>query len=119
MSVEIFELKEVHITLLKNLRWGVNQGIISNQANDGEELAPPFGFDSIYEAFDLIINGKPEGIDILSADSLPSYSEERKAEWDVLYSELPKALEIILQTGRFEVGIYKTKWHIRNWEKIK
>lgn len=120
MSVIKFELKKEHVLLLKNLRWSVNnQGIISGVADEGDETAPPFGEYNIYDAISLILNGKPKDIDLLTHDSFFTYTDEEMAEWDKLYSELPTALEIILFNGSFELGVYKTKYHDRNWVKIK
>jgi hypothetical protein len=119
MSVLKLELKKEHVELLKHLRWSLKDNVVSGISNDGEEFAPPFGEDSIYEAIDLILNGKPENFDPLSTEDIKEYSEEQKAEWDKLYSELPLALDVILFNGNFELGTYKTKWHLRDWKKIK
>lgn len=119
MSVIKFELKKEHVLLLKNLRWSVNhQGIISGVADEGDETAPPFGEYNIHDAINLILNGKPKDIDLLTHDSFFTYKDEEIAEWDKLYSELPTALEIILFNGSFELGTYKTKFHLRDWKKL-
>jgi hypothetical protein len=55
----------------------------------------------------------------LTNDKFPEYSVEQKSEWDKLYSELPMALDIILYNGSFELGKYKTRYHLRDWKKIK
>lgn len=118
MSVLNFELKKEHILLLKNLRWSINKdNIISAVADEGDEIAPPFGEVDIYEAIDLILNGKPDGIDPLTHEEFPIYSDEQKAEWDKLYAELPVALDVILFNGNFDLGTFKTRWHDRNWKK--
>ena len=54
MSVLKLELKKEHVELLKHLRWSLKDNVVSGISNDGEEFAPPFGEDSIYEAIDLI-----------------------------------------------------------------
>lgn len=120
MSVIKFELKKEHVLLLKNLRWSINsQGIISGVADEGDEIAPPFGEYNIYDAISLILNGKPENVDLLTHDEFFIYTDEQKSEWDKLYSELPTALEIILSNNSFEIGTYRAKYHDRNWIKIK
>ena len=120
MSAITFELKKEHILLLKNLRWSVNKNnIICNVADEGDDVAPPFGEVNLYEAIDLILNGKPEGLDPLTHDKFPEYSVEQKSEWDKLYSELSMALDIILYNGSFELSKYKTRYHLRDWKKIK
>ena len=120
MSVIKFELKKEHLILLKNLRWSINkQKIISGVADEGDEIAPPFGDDNIYDAMNLMLNGKPENIDLMTHEDFFVYTEEQRQEFDKLYSELPIALEIILTTGKFETGKYKARYHDRTWIKIK
>ena len=119
MSVLVFELKEEHVKLLKHLRWSINKDNIINGVGIEEgDIAPPFGDNNIYEAIDLILNGKTKEIDLLSYDEFPEYSEEQKSVWDNLYSELPTALDVILYNGHFELGKYKTRYHIRDWKKL-
>ena len=120
MSVLVFELREEHVKLLKFLRWSINdKNIISGVDYDGDEPIPPFGENNIYDAIDLILNGLPDEFDPLNTEELREYSDEEKAKWDGLYSELPTALDIVLFNGNFELGTYKTKYHDRNWKKIK
>lgn len=118
MSVIKFELKEEHVKLLKNLRWCIKDNLIVNIHNNGDEYVPPFGENNIYEAIDTILNGKPIDFDPFNVENFKDYSEEQKAEWDKLYSELPIALDIVLFNGSYELGTYKTKWHDRVWKKI-
>ena len=120
MSSIKFELKEEHVKLLKNLRWSKDKNnIIVGVADEGDEVAPPLGETNLYDAIDLILNGNSKGVDPFTHEEFYEYSEEQKAEWDKLYSELPTALEIVLYNGSFELGTYKTKFHIREWIKIK
>jgi hypothetical protein len=116
MSVVKFELKEEHVKLLKYLRWSKSKELIVNISDDEDSV--PFGFDTIYEAIDTILNGKPEGFDPFEADDVIEYSDEQKAEWDKLYDELPTALDVILHNQSFDLGRYKTKYHDRNWKKM-
>lgn len=118
MSVLLFELKEEHVKLIKQLRWCMKDNIVSGIANDGDELAPPFGENNIYDAIDLILNGQTEEFDLLN-EEIREYSDEQKKEWDKLYSELPMALDLVLYNGHFETGLYKTKWHFRDWKKTR
>jgi hypothetical protein len=118
MSVLKLELKEEHVKLLKQLRWSVKDNVISGVGNDGEEFIPPFGENNIYEAIDIILNGVPEDFDPFNTEDEKVYSDEQKAEWDKLYSELPIALDIIMFNGHFELGTYKTKYHDRFWKKV-
>jgi hypothetical protein len=118
MSVILFELTEKHVKLLKQLRWSLNkENIISGVSDEGDEIAPPFGENNIYDAIDLILNGVPADFDPLHTEDLKEYSDEQKAEWDKLYAELPTALDLVLFNGSFELGNYATKYHDRQWKK--
>lgn len=116
MSVIKFELKEEHVKLLKHLRWSKNKNHIVNVSDDEDSV--PFGFDSIYEAIDTILNGRPEDFDPFETHDIIEYTDEQKAEWDKLYGELPTALDVILYNQSFDLGYYKTKYHDRNWKKM-
>jgi len=121
MSIKKLELTENHVLLLKNLGWSVNNGVIGGVSEETGGYAPPFGFTTIYEAIDLILNGRKENKPKLFSEEeliLDPFTDEQKSEWDKLYSELPDALSIILQRGSFELGKFKTKFHLIKWEKI-
>lgn len=118
MSILKIEITENHLKLLKNLQWSLKDGIISNIGNDGEEDMPPFNMDNLYEAMDLIINGRDENFNPFTTDDFKVYSDEQKAEWDKLYSELPTVIEIILQTQSFSTGVFKAKYHDRVWKQL-
>ena len=118
MSVLKFELKEEHIKLLKHLRWSKDKNNLIVGIDDEEESLP-FGENNIYEAIDLILNGRPENVNAFETEEYTEYSDEQKKEWDQLYAELPVALDVILHNQSFELGGYKTKYHDRNWKKMK
>jgi len=104
MSVLKFELTEKHISLVKNVNW--------------EWLGEDASKDDIYEELGLILYGKPDvPFDPTSPDVKP-YTQEQMDEMDKLHSELPRALQIMLATGEFKTGHYKTKHHDINWVKI-
>lgn len=118
MSILKFELTENHLKLVKNLRWSVSdKNIIVGVANDGVDISPPFGEDDLFEAIDLIVNGKPLDFDPFKAQGRKIYSPEEMAELQKLYYELPTAINIILQTQKFDLGNYKTKYGDINWVK--
>lgn len=117
MSVITLELREDHVKLIKQLRWSVRNSVISGIGHDGEDYVPPFGEDNLHEAIDLILNGKDDR-DPFITDEPKEYSQEQKAYWDNLYRELPIALDIILFNGSFDLGLYKTKFHTRDWRKV-
>lgn len=117
MSVIIFELKNEHIQLLKHLKWSVKNDLIVNVSDEEDSVV--FGENNIYEAIDLILNGKPEGFDPFNTEDIKEYSVDEKYKYDLLYNELPTALDIILFNGNFEVGLYRTQYHNRNWKKTR
>lgn len=117
MGVLTFKLTEDHIKLLKNLRWDLSDNKLIVSSEDYQDNVPIFGEDNVYEAIDLILNGKPNDFNPFDSESEKVFSTEQIAEWDKLIEELPTALDIILFNGNFEVGTYKTKYHVRNWIK--
>jgi hypothetical protein len=117
MSVIKFELKEEHIKLLKHLRWSLMENNFLVSAENIREDIAPFGSDNVYEAVDLILNGKPENFNPIETEVI-SYTKEQCEEWDKILSELPLALEIILHLNTFELCWYKAKYHDRLWKKI-
>ena len=117
MSVLKFELKNEHIKLLKQLKWSSNNKVIVSV----EDISDPLLFNesNVYEAVDLILNGIPANIDPLNTSEFPVYTPEQITEWDKLLSELPTALDIILYNEHFNVGKYKTRYHLREWKQIQ
>lgn len=116
MSVIIFELKKEHLLLLKHLKWSLTDNNFIISSEEGDENPKPFNEDNIYNAIDLILNGRDQYFDIL-VDEPKEYSSEEKQYMDELYNSLPIALEIILYNGNFGLGWYKAKWHDRQWKK--
>lgn len=114
MSVIKFELKEDHLKLLKHVQW--------NREFNGEVIVTsgenPFGGFDHYEDMGVILYGKPEEFDPFDGNPF-LWTDEQKEEMDKLLSELPTAIDIILNTGSFELGSYKTKFHNREWKLNK
>ena len=77
------------------------------------------GENNLYEAIDLILNGMPDDFDPFNTEDIKVYSDEQKAEWDKLYSELPIALDIVLFNGHFELNTYATQYHSRVWRVMR
>lgn len=114
MSVLKFELKEEHLKLLKHLEWERDfngETIITNGEN-------PFGGFDHYEDMGIILYGRPEEFDPFDGNPF-DWSDEQKEEMDKLLSELPMALDVVLNAQTFELGEYKTKFHIREWKRVK
>ena len=114
MALIKFELKEEHIKLLKHLEWSIDN---NNSIYCETENKTPFGGLSLIEDAGLILFGKPTGeFDPLSPYGA-QYTDEQKAEIETIYNDLPRAIEIILFLGTFELGHYKRKWNQLNWKK--
>jgi hypothetical protein len=120
MALIKFELKEDHIKLIKHLKWSMTKdNQILSRGNDDEEYGDsPFGGDDLFEDMDIILNGRPENFDPLNDEKI-ILNESQIDEMKILFSELPIALDIILYTGKFESGHYKSKWYDRNWIKFE
>lgn len=114
MSVIKFELKEDHLKLLKHVQWDrdFNGEVI---VTSGEN---PFGGFDHYEDMGVILYGKPEEFDPFDGNPF-LWTNEQKEEMDKLLSELPTAIDVILNTQSFELGTYKTKFHNRQWKLNK
>jgi hypothetical protein len=107
MSLIKFELKEDHIKLLRNMAW--NKGEL-------DVIVGEFDGDYDEEEMGIIVYGMPEGEFDPTNEKVIPYTEEQVEHLNKLKEELPMALDIIMQTGKFEAGHYKTKYHLRNWK---
>lgn len=116
MSVLKFELKEEHIGLLKYVVFQ-REPLSSKQLNTPQDKTPWGGFD-YYEDMGIILYGKPEDFNPLD-DNPFEWSREQKDEMDKLFNELDIALEIVLNTQKFEPGHYKKKYHLPDWKRYK
>ena len=112
-----FELKKEHVALLKGLRWGSHNRTHIISTDDMEENPLPFAGDNIYDSMYSILYGTPPDFNPLN-DDLVNHTPEQIAEFDKLLSELPMALEIILQRESFELGTFRTKHYDKVWKKI-
>lgn len=119
MSVIKCEVTEEHLTLLKHLRWSINdKKLIVNVDEDDERETPvPYISDTLYEGLYNIIFGKPKDFDPLKAEEPKEFTNEEKEKMDKVYGELPLVLEVILYTGKVEAGTYIAQYHTRDWRK--
>ena len=115
MSVIKFELKEDHLKLLKHLSW---QELTNDNKIMTEGTNSPFGGIDHYEDMGIIIFGQPEDFDPLDKDPF-NWTSEQKEYMDKIIIELPIAIEVILSKGSFELGKFKSRYHIREWKEIK
>ena len=118
MSVLKIQVTENHLKLLKHFKWDMVNNRLSATIDKDDEGQVPILDDDKYEFIDLILNGVPEDFDPFTTEDFNTYTDEQKSEWDILYSELPHVLDIVLFNGKFETGLFKTKYHDRNWKKI-
>jgi hypothetical protein len=117
MALDKFELKKEHLILLKHLDWEIieNDNISTLIEEDAET---PFGGINLIEDIGIMLYGNTtEVFDPLSPYG-PQYTDEQKVEIKKIFSELPKALEVVLFLQTFEVGVYGRKWNLKNWKKI-
>ena len=117
MSILTIEITDKHLKLLKYLKINTDKNniVLSVEPIDDDI---PITNDDKYSYIDLVLNGVPKDYDPLTSDKPIEYSDEQKSEWDKLYSELPLCLEVLLYNGNFETGIFKTKYHVKDWKKI-
>lgn len=112
-------ITENHLKLLRNLNWGSAYGFIIGSFNEVEDADVDRQSDlERHEYIDLILNGVPENFDPLNTEEFPEYTDEQKAEWDKLYSELHIVNEVCINRGVFETGTFKTRLGHREWIKI-
>ena len=117
MALVKFEIEEYHLILIKHLNWEIIKDInkITTTIEHGAES--PFGGLSLTEDIGVMLFGKPEGeFDPLSPYG-PQYTDEQKEVIERIWNGLPKALEICCYTQKFEVGVYATKWNLKDWKK--
>jgi len=127
MSLRTFELKQEHIILLSKLNWGMREDhsmrvmadttiapFIHNMGGEDDEEVIPFGENTIYEGINLVLNGMTDQPEY----DLPDFTPEQKNQFMALYKELPTAVEVILRTQGFTLGIYKAKYPGREWKLV-
>jgi hypothetical protein len=105
MSLIKITITDNHLKLLKYLRWSVNKAGFIIGTEDEDEDQAPFVENNLYEAINLILNGIPENFDPLNTEDEEEYSTEQKAEWDKLYSELPRCLQLYYKLRNLKLVI--------------
>ena len=66
----------------------------------------------------VILYGKPDNFNPLD-DNPFEWSREQKNEMELLFDEIGVALEIVLNTQKFEAGHYKKRYHLPDWKRYK
>ena len=116
MSVIKFELKQEHIDLLKYVVFE-KKSFISKEIKTRHDTTP-WGGDNYYEDMGVILYGKPDNFNPLD-DNPFEWSREQKDEMELLFDEIGVALEIVLNTQKFEPGHYKKRYHLPDWKRYK
>ena len=114
----VFELKTEHIALASALL--IKPESLSLIGSKSPKS--PFSDGDLIEDIAMIVVGKePKDEEKKKMDEEGTFYYTRDREEDLLkiYEELPTALEIILSTKSFEVGIYRTRHYLIDWKKIK
>tara|TARA_R110000782_G_scaffold113310_2_gene203320 strand:- start:40 stop:471 length:432 start_codon:yes stop_codon:yes gene_type:complete len=140
MSLIKFEVKKEHLMLLKNLEWSMTDTnhilSINDRDNDDADdiILTPFGGaelmldigEIIYGSQDIDIQviGLLEEDEVVNIDDaekmgLSVYTDEQVTEMTELFLGLATALDICLYRQAFEVGHYKTRYHLRDWKKYE
>lgn len=115
MSILKFELKEQHIVLLRSFKWcEMDESMVIKTDSEDNPLS---GYD-YHDVVGAMIFGLPDNYVAIEDECIP-FTEQQIEEIDKLISELPMALDVILNGGTFEPGLYKTKFVHRDWKKIK
>lgn len=112
MALLKFELTEQHISLCRYIDWTEFPTRKEAFDNGNKNMKK-----EIYDEFGLILYGKPDKeFDPMESEQ-ESWSDKHIEEMDKFVQELPTALQIMLQTGNFEYGTYKTKHYLIEWKK--
>jgi hypothetical protein len=113
-----FELKIEHIALIKGLV--VDVKTISLIGCTDTKLTP-FGGNSLEEDLVNLLVGREltdEEKDKLTAKGETFRSKDDIELLKTIYSELPQALDVVLNSLSFQPGTYRTRWYERNWKLI-
>jgi len=118
MAAIKFELKQEHLDLLKHLDWSSEDNTYILRSSSTREPQKLYNEDDVLDGVSLILEGKYTMGDPLEQDEANTYPQEVKDRYYKLLSELPTALNIILNIGSFELGMYKTRSYLNEWKKI-
>jgi len=110
-----FTLTEEHLKLLTHMYVGW-----STCEYGAPEIDPkrPYGNSSVEEDIGEILGEEPEGMDLDYPDD-PEYTDEQRERYAALHLETQTALQIALETLKFEVGTYeKANQYTGKWVKV-
>lgn len=112
MSIVKFELTEQHIKLAQHIELEELLKYIIKVKENNEYFDNDF-----VEIVGVILFGRPKNFDPLNENPF-DWSDEELGEIGNVLLGLPTAIDVILNAKTFKPGIYKTKYHDRNWKHV-
>lgn len=116
MSVIKLEVTEDHLKLVKVLQFSRENGHLTTQSEEGGKTCA-FGHEELYDEITIALKGRPTEFDPLATE-LFQHTEEEKEYMDKLWGDMDKVLELKCYYDQLVPGIYKRKYHDREWKKI-
>lgn len=116
---KFFELKREHIALITNLITKPEKLALIGCTDTA--LSPFSDSNTLLDDLGTLLIGVELSDD--KKEELRSKGVEFKSRDDVdylmqIYSELPTALDVILNAQSFELGMYRTRWYERLWVRV-
>lgn len=108
-----FELTEQHLKLIRRMNIGYNDWCEFG----APEINPkrPYGNSSVYYDIGEILNIVPAAGD----PEDPEFSDEQENKMLEIHKETAKALQVIVASGSFELGLYEAEEYHDNWRKVE
>jgi len=107
-----FKLTEQHLNLIRrmNIRYNEYCGFGAPEVDPKR----PYGNSGVYYDIGEILDIVPENGD----PDYPEFTEEQEEKMLALHKETAKALQVIVASGSFELGIYEAEEYRDNWRKV-
>lgn len=120
MSIFKVTITEDHLKLLKNLKITRSDLSELNQYDGipNININEVFGSEDILSDAYLIIYGKPKEYNPFDETDEPLWSKEEEEYMLGLLKDLYLVLDVVLYTGEFKLGTFKTKTYLRDWKEI-
>lgn len=107
-----FELTEQHLKLIHRMNVGYDDYCeFGAPAIDPKR---PYGNSSVYYDIGEILRIDPEGGTLED----PEFTEEQEEFMLDIHKSTAEALQVILASGSFELGIYEAEKYKHNWVKV-
>lgn len=116
-----FKLTTQHIKLIQRMYVGWDEGFSPNPFGSPViDLKRPYGNSDVIGDMYEILEGKEldeEELDEKGID-IDDFKDKLYEKYQKLHTETETALQIILKTGKFEVGTYKNEGYGIDWERV-